>query len=40
VLGDISVNSEMFFMIDFMNLKIKPTQYFRNAHRGRVCIHV
>jgi hypothetical protein len=25
---------------DFMNLKIKPTQSFRGAHRGRVCVRV
>jgi hypothetical protein len=27
-------------VIDFMNLKIKPTQSFRGAHRGRMCVRV
>jgi hypothetical protein len=25
---------------DFMNLKIKPAQFFEGAHRGRVCVCV
>jgi hypothetical protein len=35
---DVSVDSETFLVIDFMNLKIKPAQSFRCAHRGRVCV--
>jgi hypothetical protein len=27
-------------VIDFVNLKINPTQYFRDTHRGRVCMRV
>jgi hypothetical protein len=38
--GDVSVNSEAFLVIDFTNLKIKPTQYFRYGHRDMVCVHV
>jgi hypothetical protein len=25
---------------DFVNLKIKSTQFFEGAHRGRVCVRV
>jgi hypothetical protein len=25
---------------DFVNLKMKPTQFFGGAHRGRVCMRV
>jgi hypothetical protein len=35
---DVSVDSESFFMTDFVNLKIKLTQFFRGIHRGRVCV--
>jgi hypothetical protein len=38
--GDVFVDSEMLLMTDFVNLKIKPTQSFRGAHRGRVCVRV
>jgi hypothetical protein len=34
------INSEMILVIDFMNLKIKPTQSFRGAHKSRVCVHM
>jgi hypothetical protein len=27
-------------MADFVNFKIKPTQSFKSAQRGRVCVHV
>jgi hypothetical protein len=37
---DVLVDNETFLMIDFMNLKIKLTQFFRGAHRGRVYVHV
>jgi hypothetical protein len=33
--GDIPVDSETFFVTDFMNIKIKPTQSFGGAHRDR-----
>jgi hypothetical protein len=34
------VDSETLLMTDFMNLNIKPTQSFRSAHRGMMCIRV
>jgi hypothetical protein len=37
--GDVSIDSETLLVIDFVNLKIKPTQSFRRAHRGRVCVY-
>jgi hypothetical protein len=38
--GDVPVDSEALLVTDFMNLKIKPAQSFRCAHRGRVCVRV
>jgi hypothetical protein len=38
--GDVPVNSDALLVTDFMNLKIKPAQSFRGAHRGRVCVRV
>jgi hypothetical protein len=38
--GDIPVDSEALLVIDFVNLKIKPAQYLRGTHRGRVCVRV
>jgi hypothetical protein len=38
--SDVSVDSETLLVTDFINLKIKPTQSFENAHRDRVCAHV
>jgi hypothetical protein len=38
--GDVFVDSEMLLMTDFVNLKIKPTQSFRDAHKGRVCMRM
>jgi hypothetical protein len=35
--GDVSVNRETFLMTDFVNFKIKLTQFFKCAHRSRVC---
>jgi hypothetical protein len=40
VLNDVSINNEMLLVIDFMNLKIKPTQLFECAHRGKMYICV
>jgi hypothetical protein len=34
--GDIPVDSKMLLITDFIDLKIKPTQSFRCAHRNRV----
>jgi hypothetical protein len=38
--GDIYVDSETLLMIDFMDLKIKPTQSFKSGHRDRACVRV
>jgi hypothetical protein len=38
--GDVPVDSEALLVTDFVNLKIKLTQSFRGAHRGRVCVRV
>jgi hypothetical protein len=38
--GDVPIDSKMILVTDFINLKIKPAQSFRCAHRGRVCVHV
>jgi hypothetical protein len=41
VRGDhISVNSEAFLVTDFINLKIKPVQSFKDAYKGRMCVCV
>jgi hypothetical protein len=37
---DVFINNEMLLMTDFVNLKIKLTQYFRGAHNDRVCLCV
>jgi hypothetical protein len=37
---DVPVDSETLLMTDFVNLKIKPAQSFKNAHRDRMCVHV
>jgi hypothetical protein len=38
--GDVSIDSDVLMVIDFMNLKIKLTQSFGYAHRDRVCVRV
>jgi hypothetical protein len=38
--GDIPIDSDTLLVTDFVNLKIDPTQSFRNVHRVRVCVHV
>jgi hypothetical protein len=40
--SDIPVDSNTFLVTDFVNLKIKPTQFFRCAHRGRIymCVFI
>jgi hypothetical protein len=38
--GDISVDSDVLLVIDFVNLKIKSAQSFRCAHKDRVCVYV
>jgi hypothetical protein len=34
------IDNEMLLVIDFVNLKIKPAQSFRGAHRSSVWIRV
>jgi hypothetical protein len=38
--GDVPVDSETLFVTDFVNLKIKPTQSFRDVYSDKVCVHV
>jgi hypothetical protein len=38
--GDVPVDSETLLVTNFVNLKIKPPQCFRCAHKGRVCVCV
>jgi hypothetical protein len=38
--GDVPVDSEIFLMTDFINLKIKLIQSFTGDHRSRVCMRV
>jgi hypothetical protein len=35
-----NVDSETLLLTDFVNLKIKPSQSFRCAHKDRVCVCV
>jgi hypothetical protein len=37
---DVSIDSETLLMTDFVDLKIKPTQFFRGAHRVRMYMRV
>jgi hypothetical protein len=37
---DVIIDNETFLMIDFVNLKIKPTYSFEGAHRGMMCVHM
>jgi hypothetical protein len=37
---DVSVDSEMLLLTDFMNLKIKLTQTFRYDHRAKMCVYL
>jgi hypothetical protein len=38
--GDVPIDSETLLVTDFMNLKIKSAQSFRNAHRDRVYVRM
>jgi hypothetical protein len=38
--GDVPVDSDALLVIDFVNLKIKSTQSFGDAHKSRVCMRV
>jgi hypothetical protein len=35
---DIPVDSDVLLVTDFMNLKIKPAQFFGCTHRGTMCV--
>jgi hypothetical protein len=37
---DVTIDSKMLLMTDFVNLNIKSAQSFGCVHRGRVCVHV
>jgi hypothetical protein len=37
---DVLIESDVLLVSDFMNLKIKSTQSFRGAYRGRLCARV
>jgi hypothetical protein len=38
--SDVPVDSEVFLMTDFINLKIKSVQFFRDAHMIRMYVHM
>jgi hypothetical protein len=38
--GDVPVDNETFLVTDFINLKIKSAQFFRCAHKNRMCVHI
>jgi hypothetical protein len=40
VRGDVLVDSDALLVTDLVNLKIKPAQSFRGAHRDMVCVRV
>jgi hypothetical protein len=33
------IDSDALLVTDFINLKIKSTQFFEDAHRDRVCVY-
>jgi hypothetical protein len=37
---DVSIDNKTFLVTDFVNLKIKSVQSFRNAHKNKVCVRV
>jgi hypothetical protein len=40
VRGNVSVDNDVLLVTDFVNLKIKSAQSFRNVHRGRIYVYV
>jgi hypothetical protein len=38
--GDILIDSDVLLMTDFVNLKIKPTQFFRGAYKSKMYVRV
>ncbi len=37
---DVPVDNETFLLTDFMNLKIKPSQSYKSAYRGKMYVHI
>jgi hypothetical protein len=37
---NVTVDSDALLVTDFVNLKIKSTQYFRGVYSVRVCVYV
>jgi hypothetical protein len=37
---DVTINSDVLLVTDFVNLKFKPTQSLGGAHMSRVCVRV
>jgi hypothetical protein len=37
---DVPIDSDMLLVTDFVNLKIKPTQSFRNTYKNMMCVYV
>jgi hypothetical protein len=37
---DAPVDSDTLLVTDFVNLKIKSAQFFGDAHRNKVCVHM
>jgi hypothetical protein len=40
VRDEVLIDSDTLLMTDFMNLKIKSAQFFRVAHKDRVCVNI
>jgi hypothetical protein len=40
LVGDVFIDSETLLVADFVNLKIKSTQYFECAHRDKLCVSI
>jgi hypothetical protein len=40
VRDDVPIDNKTFLMIDFVNLKIKSVQSFRDTHKDKVCVCV
>jgi hypothetical protein len=38
--GDVSVDSETLLMTNFVNLKIKSAQSFRDTHKNKIYIYI
>jgi hypothetical protein len=37
---DVTIDSEILWITDFVNLNIKPAQSFKSVHRGRMYVRV